>query len=244
MGVPHSISSPAVSDPLIAHAISVRLVALPLLPVDLWVADAVAGEVEAGLGHSLAARPWIGGGATANLRAMPADQPLKVIVMSLLLVLPMLVDFTRPWAPGNLPVPPVSGTTTVGIMKRIRVYKNPVSMRGFVAIPLPGFEPDSPSLRSMGIECLQAFQGVSEGFVCKNWSAIGPRSERVVDQFGLALAGHVVGVDLGRADVLVTHPFLEGAEADFPEAAMVVPNVCRRSCTLILRTSARTRAAW
>jgi hypothetical protein len=41
----------------------------------------------------------------------------------------------------------------------------------------------------MGIECLQAFQGVWEGFVCKNWSAIGPRSEGVVDQFGLALAG-------------------------------------------------------
>ena len=75
--------------------------------------------------------------------------------------------------------------------------------------------PIDRSLRSMGIECLQAFQGVSEGFVCKNWSAIGPRSEGVVDQFGLALAGHVVGVDLGRADVLVAHPFLEGAEADF-----------------------------
>ena len=74
--------------------------------------------------------------------------------------------------------------------------------------------PVDESLRPVGIECLQAFQGVSEGFFCKNWSAIGPRSEGVVDQFGLALAGHVVGVDLSRADVLVAHPFLEGAEAD------------------------------
>ena len=81
-------------------------------------------------------------------------------------------------------------------------------------VPLPGFEPGRQALRPVGIECLQAFQGVSEGFFCKNWSAIGPRSEGVVDQFRLVLAGHVVGVNLCRADVLVAHPFLEGAEAD------------------------------
>ncbi|MGZ4173661.1 MAG: hypothetical protein ACXVQR_04195 [Solirubrobacteraceae bacterium] len=54
-------------------------------------------------------------------------------------------------------------------------------------------------------EADDAFQGVSEGFFCKNWSAIGPQSEGVVDQFRLALAGHVVGVDMCRADVLVAH---------------------------------------
>ena len=44
---------------------------------------------------------------------------MNVIVISLLLVLPMFVDLTCLWAPRNLPVPPVIGTTTVGLLEKI-----------------------------------------------------------------------------------------------------------------------------
>ena len=73
-------------------------------------------------------------------------------------------------------------------------------------------EPPQEGDRVLDIAC--GAPGVSEGFVCKSCSAIGPRGEGVSRSVRTRARRACVGVDLGRADVLVAHPFLEGAEAD------------------------------